>query len=275
MTLTAGIISQGFGSASSGGGGGGAINAPTLAVADNGDGTGGVATISGASSGTTNTVYVSQWSHSAGALSFTSAGSRSNNGTVNLSLTIGKYVGYVGSVDGDAFNISNFVQFAITDADALPVIERIVAEIKDRLDFVTTGNGYNQTLSVERPLRRGVQGLLGFKTIVEQAPEAQFVEILHGNPGTITWKQDIDVSILVAPSDAATTPLDTVANLAAADAEYAITHDGSNEWSQFGGLALFAEQTGRDISSDGKESIVRLTYSVTYRTPENDPYTAR
>lgn len=156
-----------------------------------------------------------------------------------------------------------------------PIVEQIARKILSRLEAVTTGNGYNQTFSAERPLRKGVQNLLGFRAFVTQAAEARMVAIEQGNPGTVTWQQDYYVTILIAPPDDDTTPVDTVSNLAAADAETAITDSGSDEWSQFGGLALYAEQTGRDIVNDGNESNVRLTYSVTYRTPENDPYTAR
>lgn len=276
MTLTANIIVQGFGSASGGGGGGGSVNAPTLAVADNGDGTGGVATISGATSGTTNTVYVANWNHSGGSLSFSSAGSRSNNGTVTLAIATGRYVGYVGSVSGSAFNVSNFVQFAITDSDALPINELIAEEIATRLESVTTGNGYANTLSVERPLRKGVQNVTGYRTFVKQTEPAEFVEVLQGNPSVILWRQQYQVVIFVAPSDGSTTAFDLACNIVAADAETAITDTGgSEEWSQFGGLARYAEQTGRDYANLGNESNVTLTYTVTYGTPENDPYTAR
>lgn len=276
MPLNATLVTHGLGTVGASGGGGGAINTPVLAVADNADGTGAVATITNATGGTTNTVMVGNWNRGIGSVTFTSGGSRTGNGTVSLALAVGIYWGYVQSTATDAEEPSNFVFFRVTDAvTALPINERIGLEILDRLETVTTGNGYSQTLDVERPIRRGVKGLVGFKTILEQAPEAQFVEILSGNPSRIIWRQDYEVSILVAPSDLSTTPLDTVANVAAADAETAITDGGGGEWSQFGGLALYAEQTGRDISNDGKEAIVRLTYSVTYRTPENDPYTAR
>lgn len=115
MTLTANIIVQGFGSAS-GGGGGGAINSPTLAVADNGNGTGGVATISGATSGTTNTVYVAVWNGQQGSFSFVSAGSRIGNGTVTLALAVGWYWGFVRSSDGtNQADSAVMVQFALTD----------------------------------------------------------------------------------------------------------------------------------------------------------------
>ena len=258
------------------GGGGGAINTPVLAVADNGDGTGAVATITNATSGTTNTVMVGNWNHGIGTVSFTSGGSRTGNGTVSLSLAVGTYWAYVQSTATDAEEPSNFVFFRVTDTvTALPINERIGLEILDRLETVTTGNGYSQTLDVERPKRKGVQGLLGFKTVLVQAPEAEFVEILEGVPATITWRQLYEVYITIAPSDTSTTPLDTVANIAAADAEMAITDGGGGEWSSFGGLARYAEQTGRDIGNDGQHPVVRLAYTVTYRHPENDPKTPR
>jgi hypothetical protein len=80
----------------------------------------------------------------------------------------------------------------------------------------------------------------------------------------------------VAAADDDTTPVDTAANFAAADAELAITTEQiRGDWASFDGLAIDAEQTGRDIQVDGETATVRLTYAVTYRHSENDPYTVR
>ena len=62
-----------------------------LAIADNGDGTGGVATVTG-SVGALTTVYYATFSGSMGSLTWTSAGSRTGDGTLALSLPVGYYL---------------------------------------------------------------------------------------------------------------------------------------------------------------------------------------
>ena len=69
-------------------------NVCTLTISDNGDGTGGVATIGNSSGGATNTLYGAIWT--AGTLTWTSIGSRSGNGTITLT-SQGSYLWYVGS----------------------------------------------------------------------------------------------------------------------------------------------------------------------------------
>lgn len=114
MTL---IITQGYGPVpSGGGGGGGAIDPCTLAVADLGDGTGATATITNSDSGSTDhDIYVGTWSGELGAVTFALEASRTGNGTASLTLTPGYYWAYVLSEDDDAYAVSNFVYFQVTD----------------------------------------------------------------------------------------------------------------------------------------------------------------
>ncbi len=92
---------------------------PTLAVVDNADGTGAVATITASTTGSTNAVMTQAVSGSV----FASAGSRTGNGTVSLSLGAGYYWAYVQSTKNGVSAQSNVVRFAVTDS-ALAVYER-------------------------------------------------------------------------------------------------------------------------------------------------------
>lgn len=269
MVLQRTLVSRGFGALGSSGGG--AIASPTLAVADNGDGTGAVATITGSENGSvTNTVYV--WDGD----SWEDSGDRTGNGTVSLSLAIGKYWAYVQSDDGASFSLSNLVRFAVTDSDLGPVIERIADEIEHRLQQVTTGNGYSMTFSVVRPPARGVNKHAPGRCVLTQATGDELVGYTEGNPAAVIRRQTFYIDIHVAAVDDDTTPVDNAANLAAADAEHALSNEQTaGDWAQFEGLAQTCEQTGREISNDGTFRIVSLTYAVQYRTDENDPYTVR
>lgn len=83
---------------------------PTLAAADNTDGTGAVATISAGSSSASNEVFTQPVSGGA----FSSAGTRTGNGTVALSLGLGYYWVYVVSTKSGLTSSSNLVRFAVT-----------------------------------------------------------------------------------------------------------------------------------------------------------------
>ncbi len=156
-----------------------------------------------------------------------------------------------------------------------PVIERIARKFKTRLESVVTGGTYHNTFTVVRPLPSGTQDWSHGKVLVEQAPEAQLLEVLEGNPPLNVYEQDIVVTINLGPSEASTDPIGTTANLAAADAKLAIATVASGDWAQWDSLARNTEHVATDYENDGTFKLVKLTYKVTYATADNDPYTAR
>lgn len=84
---------------------------PSLTVVDNEDGTGAVATVADSSGGSTNEVFVADWPGS----TFVSAGNRSGDGTVNLSLTVGPKFAYVKSTLNSQSEVSATINFRVTD----------------------------------------------------------------------------------------------------------------------------------------------------------------
>lgn len=87
---------------------------PALAVADNGNGTGATATITGSTPGSTNTVFAAPIAYS-GDLSWTNCGSRSGDGTLSLAIADGRYIGRVDStLSGLPDAPGNFPVFAVT-----------------------------------------------------------------------------------------------------------------------------------------------------------------
>jgi hypothetical protein len=102
-----------------------AVAAPTLAV--NAAGT--LATITGATTGTTNTVYVADWPLE----TFTSEGSRTGNGTVALTLTSGPKLAYVLSTLSGVTNISNLIHFRVPAADTDSVYEKCLDGVRSNI----------------------------------------------------------------------------------------------------------------------------------------------
>ncbi|MCG8583090.1 MAG: hypothetical protein MI757_00055 [Pirellulales bacterium] len=92
--------------------------APTLAIADNADGTGATATVSGSDAGSTNEVFVGTWGDDTGSVgNFVSGGSRSGDGTVSLSLSNGYHWAYIASTLAGDTVPSLRVYFNTTNGD--------------------------------------------------------------------------------------------------------------------------------------------------------------
>lgn len=93
MTRIVGNLLRGWGPLSISGGSS-PPNTPTLALSDNADGTGAVASIAGSSAGSTNAVYTSPVPTGSGALVWSLGGTRTGDGAVPLSLNDGYYLAY-------------------------------------------------------------------------------------------------------------------------------------------------------------------------------------
>jgi hypothetical protein len=94
------------------GGGGTDPNVCTLSVADNGDGTGGVATIGNSSADATNTLYGANWT--AGILIWSNYGSITGNGTLSLT-NQGNYLWYISSTLGGFTSVSRPIYAPLTN----------------------------------------------------------------------------------------------------------------------------------------------------------------
>lgn len=106
----------------------GSIFVPALSVVDNADGSGAVATISGSTPGTTNTVYVADWPGQAWA----QGGQLTGDGTVALSSAVGPHWAAVLSQSAAAAAVSLMVQFRVTDGTQA-VFYRCLAAVRDTI----------------------------------------------------------------------------------------------------------------------------------------------
>ncbi len=110
---------------------------PTLSIADNADGTGGVATIAGATALTTNTVYGTDWSGGMIGATFTSLGSRSGNGTVSLAVANGYHWAYVVSTLAANDGVVSLVQGYRTTSGSLAVYEQCLNGVLAKMQSLT------------------------------------------------------------------------------------------------------------------------------------------
>lgn len=104
-----------------------ALDVPVLAVTDNADGTGGVATVTGSTAGTTNTLWAWPYPTAGGSLTRTTVGSRVGDGTIAVGvpadLALGAWLWMVESRQDESVEVSNLVARALTDpADAVSAL---------------------------------------------------------------------------------------------------------------------------------------------------------
>ncbi len=147
------------------------------------------------------------------------------------------------------------------------VLESIATNVLSTLQGVTTGGGYNYTLSVSREMKTNAPAHL--KTIIFQDdpyddPEAESQDVR-------AWVQTFNVIVFVMPTDSDTTPIATYYNLIAADISKALMSDPTRA-----GLAndtIVMPQVAFDHVS-GQASGIAVNFEVHYRTLRGDPYTA-
>lgn len=110
-----GLVLRGFGL-----GGSTPPPSPTLAVADNADGTGAVATVSAGDSSAVNALFYRSFDGGLNAGGWTAGGTRTGNGTIPAAIPDGYYWWYVTATENGSTSISNLVYQPVTDGkDAL------------------------------------------------------------------------------------------------------------------------------------------------------------
>lgn len=111
-----------------------AVNTPTLTLADSGNGSGAIATVAGSTSGSTNTIYATQWAGGFINQAYTSYGSRTGDGAVSLALGLGYWFVYCGSTKSGLDGANSLVSgVRVTDGAAAlfnQCCDAIVAKIQ-------------------------------------------------------------------------------------------------------------------------------------------------
>ncbi|MCI0358643.1 MAG: hypothetical protein L0211_09175 [Planctomycetaceae bacterium] len=111
-----------------------AVNTPTIALADNGNGTGAVATVGNSTGGATNTIFAAQWAGGFVPQAYASYGSRIGNGTVSLALGLGYWFVYAASTlagsDGAVSLVKGLRVTAGQEAIFDQCLDAIVAKIQ-------------------------------------------------------------------------------------------------------------------------------------------------
>jgi hypothetical protein len=147
-----------------------------------------------------------------------------------------------------------------------PVNELIAQNILTTIQGVTTGNGYNYTLSAQRHTRAGDKVAHLNAVIIQEDPKEVPDPKVYN---TKEWLLTFHVGVFVIPEEQDTTPIDQYVNLIAADVHKALMVDRYR-----GGYALDTQiRPSYKSAEEGlKYECIVIPAEVNYRTNELNPY---
>ena len=150
---------------------------------------------------------------------------------------------------------------------ATPLIETIAAALETAINAITTGNGFNETLTAKRSFR---------ETWRADRPDDKLVHIVQGDPaegespvGGQTWIQPFEFNAVLLDSDDATDSIDIRINQVGSDIAKKLRENHA-----LGGAQDIRIQSIEKFPEDIGFSGVTVTAEIEYRHKQDDPYTA-
>ena len=152
-----------------------------------------------------------------------------------------------------------------------PIVEQIAADVLTTVQTVTTGNGYNYTVSAKRmPSQAETIGPADLGVILYQGDPAKKTDSEPQN--RYDWMQPFFLACYVSiKEDDVTEPaIETKVNRVRADIEKALMVDRNR--STLAIDTIIGEPVAFDTGIDGMDGIV-VRIDVWYRVDQDDPYT--
>ena len=169
---------------------------PQLIVTDHGDNTGATATISGAATGSTNTVYVQNFGGELGSGTWTSTGEIEGNGEVELDLPPGHYFATVVSSLLGSQAVSSVTYFVVTDG-LESIHTRCLAAAQARIQLLALEGLAGESVVIEKlPAGRNLAAGVGLPAVVLSPHRAA----MPATAGTNSL-DDVHYDVLVAIFD--------------------------------------------------------------------------
>jgi hypothetical protein len=160
----------------------------------------------------------------------------------------------------------------------LPVVEQIAEVLVERLEQITTANGYEfDVYEVVRPTRTNNDfSPRNLSILVDQASLTRNDDLSYpGNPPAVAWDVIFNIHCFVRESDKTEIAKATGENeFHSAVIKSIVT---SNMWYTMDSLAVIADigNVEKFSSSTGDHAGVMVPLSVTYRVSEDDPTEVR
>lgn len=156
-----------------------------------------------------------------------------------------------------------------------PIVELITQNVVTTLSAITTGNGYQQTLTVERYNKVSGNNPSDKLAVVRQLAPTRVGED-DDTEGSIWWMQPYEVDVYLFEPEGSSTPIDQRINRARSDIEKRLLidanrgDDGSNN-----ALAQDTRIDDPELWEEGPYFGVTVRFTVKYSTAHGDPYAVR
>lgn len=154
-----------------------------------------------------------------------------------------------------------------------PIIEQIAIALMAKINEVTVANGFHQDLTAHRPKQVDYDNLLAGHApgengtlLVTQTEDKDSEDIPQNTDAT---DQDFILTVFILQAEKSEDPLDTLINRAIADIRKKLMTN-TGQWSQ---LFKFIKKGPAKIFRETGYSGAELTFTVTYWTKIDDPYT--
>lgn len=157
-----------------------------------------------------------------------------------------------------------------------PIVEKIAEAIETAINAITTGNGYNYTLTAVRPKRIHLETDVNDdqNVIIFQDEQPTLVDFTNasgvGAYDKITWLQGFQCQAICIDSDTATEAIDTKLNKIRSDIEKKML---SSATITLGGLGRVIPKPPVYFTQEPQASVVSVNFDVEYETDFDDPYT--
>lgn len=169
----------------------------TLAVSDNGDGTGGVATVSGSTGSELHTLYRSPWTGATGGYAWTASGTRTGNGTITLSspgtIPLGLYLWQLVSATSGASGLV-YRPLTAAAADTPEYYDSILTAVAATIRSLSL-TGVDDVNVIEQMVPSFWEDVSEFPTILVTPIDKETI------PGVMNNTDDIGYPVLVAMVD--------------------------------------------------------------------------
>lgn len=158
---------------------------------------------------------------------------------------------------------------------SVTVCEAIAEVIQERLEELVGGSELTDVVEVIRPTVRGDFTPQDNQIVITVGETVEVPELsCPGNPPATCWETTYNIRCRIMPAEDDTDEKSQLTSQFFADVIKAITTPVAS-WHQFDNNAINARLGAIENNNSEAFEGVTVPVIVTYRTPENDPYTVR
>lgn len=167
-----------------------------ITFADNGDGTGGVVTVSGTGGSAINRLYISRFAGTNRSRTFELAGTRTGDGTITVAAETGPFLAMLTSATESDIEFTDPIVFRVTNSE-VPLHYRVCEAIREfMLDLALPALPTDPELHVIAKVGAKFKELIGNNdSIVFYIPSQEVLEFASNSDSTVSYPVDVVIHI--------------------------------------------------------------------------------